>query len=447
PQVPPAHPNTVVPPGGQARDLRPPPTSGEVGTGIDDPEEEALEDRGLPTAFAAAAAGMVISAATLALARVWHDLNRPEPSLQRLRSGTAIWPTQFGSTDEPLAVLPVGMGLAYQKVLLPGESDAVRAGQVTTIRGLVHPLDQVRHLTGTKHLHRALGLGYSVLDQHGRTELAFDPNPDHLDVLRFNGIRDADLIVPIADDVEVDDRSGLEHQVRRHARPWQGGGTAPGSTLDQLIEEYEILGETGVAIPHLAEIWRIHASGDIEHLSTHNARTGVWSGDRVAMVQPTGRLAENGHFAVMPDESVFQAIALTEREHVLIARGPQAPEFFTEVGDGTHRFVVQNDQIDRIVGVKTMGTWQGARVTVLGRVRQNALVDYADPWPQQAARLGFSQLNQGQWQQRWVPMSEVADITEWEREYGRPRIESSIRPHVPSGGGSLVPAGGVGITS
>jgi hypothetical protein len=49
------------------------------------------------------------------------------------------------------------------------------------------------------------------------------------------------------------------------------------------------------------------------------------------------------------------------------------------------------------------------------------LIDYAGDDPVAAAAAGFPQINQGQWQPRWVDHTEVSDIQELERHYVLPR--------------------------
>src|SRR5699024_9699695 len=104
--------------------------------------------------------------------------------------------TQFGPDDVPLAALPPGWGVPYQKVLLPGEADAYLSGQVTTLRGLVHPYEQVSGLSTPGELQQMLGLGFAVANGRGGTELAFDPDSDGIEVMRFAGVPGGDLVIP-----------------------------------------------------------------------------------------------------------------------------------------------------------------------------------------------------------------------------------------------------------
>ena len=77
---------------------------------------------------------------------------------------------------------------------------------------------------------------------------------------------------------------------------------------------------------------------------------------------------------------------------------------------------------------------------VLQRAAGQSLVDYIDDSPATAAELGFRQLGQGQWQQRWVLDSELESVGSWEREYPRFTESTSIRPVAPAPVGAEDPA-------
>ena len=196
------------------------------------------------------------------------------------------------------------------------------------------------------------------------------------DIAAGTGLRGDDLVTPIEADVHLPAGTVPPPLVRHHKRPWIGTGEAPGSTSDNVIEEHEILGYASVGIPHLAEIWRLHADGREEYVSTYNQRNGQWLGDNTPSHQPIGRRIDNGAYASLSDGTVFRSMVLTERHSVLIAYGVSAPEHFEKVHDGSYRLVVENSDI----------------------VRQSdlLLVDYAGDDPVAAAAAGFPQTNQGQ---------------------------------------------------
>jgi|GEM_PF-2707158 len=405
---------------------------------IDRPRE--AEIAGRPDGSAATAGPMVAAPFVGAgLAPLFGDLRRSAPLPRDVGSGGLVLPTQFGPTDVPLALLPAGLGIAYQRVLLPGEADALVTGQVTTVRGLVHPLSQIGHLRTPAALHAALGLGFSVTADNGSPQLAFDPASPTIEVLRFAGVRDVDLIVPIAADVTLQTGSSIPPKVRQLGRPWTGGGVAPGSNEDTLIEEFEILAAVGQEVPHLAEIWRFDADGNAEHVATHNARTGLWSNSTIAAGQ-VGSAAPNGHFAVLGDGTRFPVVPLNDREVVLVDRSGTVREGFTVGDDGVGRRVVPIGEVTRYLGVVTVGQWRGVTVKVLQRAAGQSLVDYIDDSPVTAAELGFRQLGQGQWQQRWVLDSELESVGSWEREYPRFAEPTSIRPVAPAPVGAQDPA-------
>jgi len=122
---------------------------------------------------------------------------------------------------------------------------------------------------------------------------------------------------------------------------------------------------------------------------------------------------------------VFRTTALTDRQSVLVAYGVSAPEHFEQVHDGSYRTTVNNSDIVSVTGVATIGTWQGLPIQLLQRQGTMILVDYAGDDPATAAAAGFPQINQGQWQPRWVEHTEVTDIQELERHYPAPRAAAA----------------------
>lgn len=356
----------------------------------------------------------VTAAALTPLLGALHDL--------RLRihpNRTLLQPTQFGARDLLLAPLPPDMSVVFQKVLAPGEGDAMVAGTVRTLRGFVYPRSQVSHLTTPAKLFDALGLGYVLEHPNGEQTRAFDRQAESLEVLRCNGVRQCDLVVPLDEGV---DREGVGFVtvLRDHARPWLGTGEAVGSTAEKPIEEFEILGTTSLAIPHLSEIWRVEADGSEHHVATYNARSGIWSSSTGEVAVTPGRRVDNGLYAVMPDGVGYETVTLTQTHSVLVAYGAAAPEQFLPCPDGSHRLVVANGQISDLVGVSSLATWRGARVHMLYRYQDSVLVDYADVPRSLALRLGFGHIAQGHWLPQWVPFGELTHIHETERTYAVP---------------------------
>lgn len=360
---------------------------------------------------------------TLGLAPLLADLRRTSNTFPRLAG--SLLPTQFGPGDEVLAALPAAVQAVYQKVLLPGEAEAMLAGQVTTLRGLLHLHDQIGDVTAPREIHDLLGLGFAVRDARGHLHRAFDPAMSSIDVLRCAGIRDGDLVIPVAPDVCGHGSNGptgsaIATMTRQHARPWTGSGLAPGSSEDRVIEEFELLAEVGQPIPHLAEIWRFHDDGRVEHLGTHNARIGAWQG-----IAPTssvqGEPIALGPQAVLADGGRWSTVMLNDREAVLIDRSGALPPGFVQAADRTARRVVGLGSITSFVRTATTALWRGARVLVLATSGGHALVDFADQDPDLASGLGFVQLGQGQWQQRWVSGSELTGWQTWERTHPQGR--------------------------
>jgi hypothetical protein len=375
--------------------------------------ESDRDDLGLVIGGALLGAGIGAAALTPLLGAL-HDLRLPiHPNR------TLIQPTQFGRNDAVLAPMPVGMGVVFQKILAPGEADAMTAGTVRTVRGLVYPRDQVARFTTPAALHDALGLGYTLVHPGGQLTLAFDRQAASYDVLRCAGVRREDLIVPLDSGV---DGSGFPFrtQVRDHARPWLGTGEAPGSTADNPIDEFEILGETALAIPHLAEIWRIDADGTEHHVATYNARSGLWSGSAGQPITIPGRRVDNGLYAVMGDGSGYETVTLSETQSVLVDYGVAPPEPFQPYPDGSARLVVGNHDIADMVNVTSLGFWHDARVQLLYRYGGSVLVDYADVPIGLAQSLGFGQIAQGHWLPQWVPFAELSGVTEIEQDYPIP---------------------------
>lgn len=349
-----------------------------------------------------------------------HDLRLPiHPNR------TLMQPTQFGLQDVPLAPLPADMDVVFQKVLAPGEAEAMMAGTMRTVRGMVYPRDQITHLLTPADLFDALGLGYTVTNQQGKQARAFDRYAGSVEVLRCNGVRQRDLIVPLDQGVSRPG-SPFATMVRDHARPWLGSGEAPGSSAAHPIEEFEVLGLRSVAIPHLAEIWRMDDDGTEHHVSTYNARSGLWSGTTGEGAAVPGRKVDNGLYAVMDDGNGYETVTLTETHSVLVAYGVAAPEEFIVSPDGSHRLVVSNYDIADMVGVASVARWRNAEMQVLNRYGQNVLVDYADGSRAQAQALGFGQIAQGHWAPQWVPFADLTDVREVEHAYPVPRPASAV---------------------
>ena len=401
------------------------PRGGVVPTGTD-----GGADPGVVTVASAIVTLGLVGVAAQHFAGLWQDLGTSSV----LRPVGAVLPTQFGRDDELLAAMPLGMETVYQKVLLPGEIDQLFAGQVETIRGLVYPYESVRGLHSPAQLYDTLGLGFAVTSIAGSDTLAFNRDADTIEVLRCTGLRSDDLVTPIEADVHLPAGTVPAPLVRHHKRPWIGTGVAPGSTSGNVIEEHEILGYASVGIPHLAEIWRLHADGREEYVSTYNQRNGQWLGDSTPSHQPIGRRIDNGAYATLSDGTVFRSMVLTERHSVLIAYGVSAPEHFAQVHDGSCRLVVENSDIISLMGVTTIGVWRALPVQLLHRQGDMLLVDHAGDDPIAAAAAGFPQTNQGQWQPRWVEHTEVTDVQELERPYPLPRaVVTSQTSDVPVG--------------
>ena len=374
-------------------------------------------DGAVITVGAAIAALGLVGASAQHFTGLWNDLG----STALLRPAGTLLPTQFGREDELLAAMPLGMDSVYQKVLLPGEADQLFAGQVDTLRGLVYPYQAVREFRTPSDLYDALGLGFVVSGIAGSDTLAFNRDAESIEVLRCAGLRQDDLVTPIDTDVRLPAGTLPPPLVRHHRRPWTGTGEAPGSTSENVIEEHEILGYASVGLPHLAEIWRLHADGREEYVSTYNARNGQWVGDTSPTHQQIGRRIDNGAYAGLSDGTVFRTIVLTDRHSVLIGYGVSAPEHFEQAHDGSYRTTVNNSDIISVTGVATIGSWQALPIQLLHRQGSMLLIDYAGDDPVAAAAAGFPQINQGQWQPRWVDHTEVSDIQELERHYVLPR--------------------------
>lgn len=414
--VPGGQPGSAAPPGGQAGNPgsvapKTPPQNPSVPPAAAASNEDKDVARGAVIGMLGAAAA---AAALTPLLGALHDLRLPiHPNR------TLTQPTQFGLDDVPLAPMPMGMGAVLQKVLAPGEADAMITGTVRTVRGLIYSRDQVAHLRTPQQLHDALGLGYTLLHPNGQMTMAFDPNSSSIEVLRANGIRPEDLIVPLDMGVERDDLP-FATMTRDHSRPWQGTGEAPGSTHEHPIDEFEILGETAVSVPHLAEIWRLDPDGTEHHLSTYNARSGLWSGTSSDVAIPPGRKVDNGLYAIMADGNGYEAVTLSETHSVLVAYGVAAPDQFLSCPDGSDRLVVPTREIAYMVGVTSLAKWQGARVQIQYRYGDSALIDYADVSRELARSLGFGQIAQGHWLPQWAPFSELTAVSEMERNYPMP---------------------------
>lgn len=437
PTQPPAQPPAAPPSGGGqlgSNPARPAPVPADqlrVPDGAQRAEPDPLPSGPDETASPAVMAASGLPLATLGLVPLLSDLRRRIPAATPRQSiGLELLPTQFGPGDAPLAALPAGLRVVYQKVLLPGEAEAHLHGQVRSLRGLLHLHDQIDGITSPQELHDLLGLGFAVLDAHGQPRRVFDAEPDSIDVLRCAGIRDSDLVIPVAPDASPATGSPIPPVPREHARPWTGSGLAPGSSEDRVIEEFELLPEVGLPIPHLAEIWRFHADGRAEHLGTHNARTGAWQGLAVTG-GPVGQVLGFGPHAVLDDGSRWSATVLNDHEYVLVDHTSSGAAGFVEALDRTSRRVVDRAEISSLMRMWTTAVWRGARVVVLATSGTHALVDYADQTPSLAAGLGFVHLGQGQWQQRWVPGAELAQWQTWERTY--PPLQSGpARPFAPA---------------
>ncbi|WP_028708791.1 hypothetical protein [Propionicicella superfundia] len=420
----PASPGGAIPPGQQAASTVTPGGGQEAadrgavvgpgGTGHDAAPPSSTNSADDSAHFGGSLLGSGMAMSLTPLLGALHDLRLPiHPNR------TLMQPTQFGVDDVPLAPLPIDMDIVFQKVLAPGEGDAMITGSVRTLRGFVYRRAQVAHLVAPSQLYDALGLGYTLMHAGGHRTRAFDRAMESVEVLRCNGVRQRDLVVPIARDVSRPDLL-FATAVRDHVRPWLGTGGAPGATADSPIEEFEILGVTALAIPHLAEIWRLDADGSEHHVATYNARSGLWSRSNGDLSVTPGRKVDNGLYAVMQDGSGYETVTLTETHSVLVVHGLGAPEQFLPCPDGSHRLVVHNGDIAGMVGVSSLATWRGAVVQLLHRYGDSVLVDYADLPRDLAQGLGFGQIAQGHWLPQWAPFAELTDVRETERDYRVP---------------------------
>lgn len=349
----------------------------------------------------------------LSFAETLDDLGRGYRGFRSRRAEGEPLVTQYGPDDEVAQALPGALAAVWIKPLVPGEAEALRAGEIATVRGLVYPRDDLDHLTGAREFHRALGLGYVVDGEFGPT-LAHDPNPAHVDVLAFAGLSPADVVVPLRHGV---DPTAFGHRavVRDHAEPWLGTGQAPGSTSHHPIAEFEVLGEATVPVPHLAELWRIHADGTWEHLSTHNARHGAWSGEVPAPAERP-RLVDNGLYAQAGEATFHRVVVLSDRRAVLVSHDEVAPPGFARTAGGDARRVVDHTDITRLVDVCMVGQWRGCRVVLRQVQDDHVLVDFAGTSRAQARRNEFLGLAHGQWQARWVPFDQLHQLRAEERE-------------------------------
>lgn len=377
-----------------------------------DPDTVSRAEEGL-TIITPPVAGAMLGTASLSLAFIEpQDMRGGYQRLSLSATGVPLL-SQFGPEDEPYAAMPLGMGIAYQHVLLPGETQAIMAGQVQTVRGLVYRLDEVAHLATPVDLIAALGLGFAIHSANGEM-LAYPSEPETLDVLRFTGVRDEDLVTPIEPGATLKSMTAPA-MIRDHARPWQGSGQAPGSTSAQPIEEFEILGTRSFAIPHLAEIWRLSADGSQQLVTTYSARTGKWSGAAGEHFRSEGVRVSNGLYARLTDGRTFECVAASDEETVLVTRRPVetgAALPFVAHADGSLRCVVRNELVAHLNHVTSLAQWHGTTVHVLQRTERFALIDFAGSTRAEAVACGFVQLGQGQWQPVWVEASQLSEIAE-----------------------------------
>ncbi|OYN98719.1 hypothetical protein CGZ95_11570, partial [Enemella evansiae] len=291
--------------------------------------------------------------------------------------------------------------IVFQKVLRPGEADRLLSGRCRTLRGLLNPAHQVNHLRTPAEHHDALGLGFAVDDGTGRLEMPFHRGAESVDLLRCNGIRSDDLIVPVSADWSGEAAGSLPVQ-REHRAPWTGTGHAPGSSSTAPIEELELLGHLRTPIPHAAEIWRRYADGSIEWVASHDATTGRWSSGPEAP-EPSGSPLCNGKYLLGSDGSATPVQELDDEQLLLL--------------DGPVRRLVPRAEYGRPVALTTIGRWGSARVQLLRTEQNRVLVDYLGDSLDEASALGFVQLGQGEWEPRWVPEAAVTDRTEYRRAY------------------------------
>src|SRR5690606_31594201 len=124
-----------------------------------------------------------------------------------------------------------------------------------------------------------------------------------------------------------------------------------------------------------------------------------------------------GPQAVLADGSRWSTVVLNDREVVLVDRSGALAPGFIEAADRTGRRVAALPEIASFLRTATTALWHGARVLVLARSGAHVLIDCVDEAPDAATGLGFVQLGQGQWQQRWVPGTELTAWQTWERTY------------------------------
>lgn len=129
----------------------------------------------------------------------------------------------------------------------------------------------------------------------------------------------------------------------------------------------------------------------------------------------------NGLQASGSDGVLASAVPITDHELVLARSVPPGVETGIVGPDGLLRRAVANNELTRLVGVTTLASFRDARVRLLRRDGGQCQVDYVGGDHAEAARLGFRQLGQSEWEARWVLAEEVTHRTRLERDYPQPR--------------------------
>lgn len=402
--VAPAVPNAPVAgnPGVPANLGQNPPPANNPGTAAVAPVPPARADTPRPTNLTNPANPTQVAATALAGGALAATGLRPGAVRSDLHTTGMVAVRRFGPDELRDQLVPDDPWLiVFSKVLRPGEADELLSGRRDTLRGLLNPAHQVNHLRTPAEHYDALGLGFAVDDGTGRLVMPFHRDAESVDLLRCNGIRPDDLIVPVSADW-TGEAAGTLPVLREHRAPWTGTGYAPGSSSAAPIEELELLGHLRTPIPHAAEIWRRYADGNVEWIASHDATTGRWSSGPEAPELPGSRLC-NGKNLVGADGRLTPVQELDDDQLLLLT--------------DHDRRLVPRAEFGRPVALTTIGHWGTARVQLLRSDGNRLLVDYLGDSPAEASTLGFTQLGQGEWEPRWVPEAAVTDRTEYRRSY------------------------------
>lgn len=265
-----------------------------------------------------------------------------------------------------------------QKLLVPRWSDAISSDGLDEVGGPVVRAGDVVELSPAE-----------LVAAHGWSGRPFDPDPAHVDVLRFESSPLMRLDVP-----------------REAPRSWP---TYPhGFLLEGAVPVWRL---ALTRVPTGTEFWRIRRDGSQQHFSTYGGPALGWEGARG--YQPP--LALVGVRARWQGIEIPAALSLDRTKVELVHVGPEgAPAGFEEVRPMVQRRIVPLQECEVVFELEVTARFRERPVRVIRSDGARARVHLLDP-DDTAPETGAVELEPGLWE-LVVPVSDLTDRSGVQRD-------------------------------